>query len=175
MSDNSWPDNPDRYFELWRYHDSIGGKDKNWMIQIATWLIGISIALLAFVVSANSCQFALRDYLPLLGAAVSALGFLVVLVYGGYARRHWAIADWIAEKKLFGNQVYVVDPNNARPVRRRSLSAAANRLATCDNHSLAPVFKFFLFFCFASAIAHLVLLCYMPECADPACANSPSL
>ena len=39
----------DNAFEAWKYHASVGGADKDRMIQIATWLLGFSAAIIGFI------------------------------------------------------------------------------------------------------------------------------
>jgi len=38
----------DNDFELWKYYGTIGGNDKDHMIKIVTWLLGLSAGIIGF-------------------------------------------------------------------------------------------------------------------------------
>ena len=38
-------------FEAWKYYEGVGGADKDRMIQIVTWLLGFSAAIIGFQAS----------------------------------------------------------------------------------------------------------------------------
>jgi hypothetical protein len=72
------------------------------MVQIATVLLGLSAAIVAFVLrepveSGRFVDAFAAGYLSAVGIMVSGACVLITLVYGGYANRNWAKADQLAQ------------------------------------------------------------------------------
>ena len=100
----------DLALEVWKYYGSIGGADKDRMITMVTWLLGISGGIVGFYATGE-----LKDRFPTLlllavGGVVSLLAALVALMYGGYALWNWTIADRIAATYNWPAQIPSYDP-----------------------------------------------------------------
>lgn len=87
--------------ELWKYFGSVGGADKNTMVQVCNWLLGFSAAIITFAFGKSLETSILGErssflIMAFLGFTSSIVSSLVSLTYGGYANRNWARADQIA-------------------------------------------------------------------------------
>ena len=156
MSNSTWDDKV-RAFEAWKCHTGIGGDDKNWMIQIVTWLLGFSSAILAYAATAKQLQSLQHVFLAVLGIGISLLGVLVAILYGGYAARNWSIADRIADAYGLEEQRCTYCPYEDKPASW-SVTGLARRIAKPCGGSVAPVFRFYIIASLAFLIAHLILL-----------------
>jgi hypothetical protein len=96
--------------ETWKHFAAFGGEDKNRMVTVASWLLGLSSAVLwhTLVELMSGNAMALNE--PQRAAMVSALGgglsFIagfVVLLYGGYSNHNWQLADEIAKARGWGD------------------------------------------------------------------------
>ena len=38
------------YYDLWKYCEEVGGKDKDRMVTIVTWLLAFAIAILGYII-----------------------------------------------------------------------------------------------------------------------------
>ena len=93
----TWDDDEKLAFEVWKYYGGIGAADKDRMIQIVTWLLGFSAAIIGFYYASGKLVEPLgKVLLIVIGILVSLLAAFVALLYGGYAAWNWAIADRIA-------------------------------------------------------------------------------
>ena len=96
------------YFELWRYCEEVGGRDKDRMVTIATWLLAFALAILAylFVQLEKNCwvpNSLLELFFPTIaGLVICGLAGLLIYAYGAYANRYWFMADWIKLNKIDG-------------------------------------------------------------------------
>jgi len=164
MRDKTWDDDKKQAFEVWKCHTNIGGDDKNWMIQIVTWLLAISSAIFGFAVTQHDIGLSQHVLLPILGIGVSLLGALVAILYGGYAAAHWKIADSIANEYGLEEQRSKNWPYKDEVGSIWSAIWSVNRLARwfakpC-NGKVAPVFWVYFFMSLGFALAHLfVLVC----------------
>jgi hypothetical protein len=93
----------DQDLELWKHHASTGGKDKDRMVTIASWLLGFSAVILWYIVTnlIVSKTLELREpkiaiLTAVLGIGVSILALYISLLYGGYSNQNWGKADKIA-------------------------------------------------------------------------------
>ncbi len=109
-NDKTWDDDKKFAFEAWKYYGGIGGADKNRMIQIVTWLLGFSAAIIGFYASGKLTEPVGNVLLIGIGILVSILAAFVALLYGGYAARNWSIADRIACKYDWTEQKPGFDP-----------------------------------------------------------------
>jgi hypothetical protein len=103
-------------FDVWKYHASVGGADKDRMVQITTWLLGFSAGILSLHATGKLTAPWAPILLIVLGILVSALAAFVALLYGGYATWRWAIADQIATAEAKIAEAYpwsVLLPTNA--------------------------------------------------------------
>jgi hypothetical protein len=141
-------------FEVWKYYASVGGADKTMMIQITTWLLGFSAAILGFLSTGKLTILWAAELLICLGILISCLAAFVTLLYGGYATWNWAIADQIAKDY---NWSLLLPKHNPIP-KRTGPSRAALRLAKPCSGKVAPIFWFFFMISIGSAGLHTVLL-----------------
>jgi hypothetical protein len=151
--DKIWSDDK-LAFEVWKYYGSIGGRDKDTMIKIVTWLLGLSAAIIAFHAKA---EVKMAESLLLgLGATISILSAFTALLYGGYATWNWSIADRIAE-----TYEWRVQSPNYRPFENTEAHWTARvplRLAEPCTNRIAPVFWMFFAASLVSFLAHVLLL-----------------
>jgi hypothetical protein len=155
-------------FEVWKYHASIGGADKDRMIQIATLLFGFSAAIVGFIfkegVKTNQIVEPVAvSCLAIAGALVSLASAFITLLYGGYANRNWAKADQIAKdygwKRLAPNDSPFPEAERLAE-RPLSLVGCALRLSATKlpDKQLAPVFEWFFGLSLVSLLMHLSIL-----------------
>ena len=82
--------------EVWKHYGGVGGADKDRMVQIVTWLLGFSAAIIGFYASGELSRPLGTSLLFVIGALISLLSAYVALLYGSYASWNWSIADRIA-------------------------------------------------------------------------------
>jgi len=159
----------DLALEVWKYYGGIGGADKDRMIQIVTWLLGISGGIAGFYAT-GSLRDRLSTFLLLsLGGLVSVLAAVISLMYGGYALWNWAIADRIATAYNWQAQKPDYDPipkSAANTMARLSLwfaGAPASKSGPCQK-KIAPIFWIFFFGSLVSLGVHVTLLFYHALC-----------
>lgn len=144
-------------FDVWKYYASVGGADKDRMVQITTWLLGFSAGILGLHATGKLTELRAALLLIVLGILVSVLAAFVALLYGGYATWNWAIADQIARTYPWPE---LSPTNNPIPKSTAGWSAKpALWLAKPRPGKLAPIFWLFFLVSMASAVIHLVLLC----------------
>src|SRR6266498_1738307 len=91
--------------ELWRHFASSGSVDKNTMVTVTSWLIGLSATAIEYIIT-NLIDFNTVTIIEtkkficvaLLGAIISLVSSYISLLYGGYANENWAKAAEIANK-----------------------------------------------------------------------------
>ncbi len=166
-----WPDprhwKEEVAFEVWKSFASIGGADKDRMVQIATWLLALSAGIGAFALKEavdqnGESEPIVAGYLAIVGILTSLASASVTLVYGGYANWNWAKADQIANDYGWWRLAPSDSPIAAlgRPKKRNSLVTWALNQAepTRAHEKLAPVFWCFFLLSMASLAVHLVIL-----------------
>jgi hypothetical protein len=156
--------------EIWRHRAGVGGEDKNRMVVIASWLLGLSAVILGSIASqvTEDGGWTLEEprrafMVAMLGIFVSAVAGYVALLYGGYSNRNWAKADEIARRQGWRN---LVPPDDSTPHKstdreaKGPLNSIAWRFARpCrPKEELAPVFKVFLGLSAGSLLLHLAVL-----------------
>lgn len=104
MSKKTWGDNGNLALEVWKYYQGIGGADKDRMIQIVTWLLGFSAAIIGFYASGKLTEQLATVLLIVIGIFVSLLAAYVALLYGSYAAWNWSIANQIAHDYKWDEQ-----------------------------------------------------------------------
>ena len=160
---------PDVAFEVWKHHASIGGADKDRMIQIATLLLGFSVAIVGFtfkegIDSGKVVEPVAVAFLAFAGAIISCACAVMTLLYGGYANRNWAKADQIARdydwKRLDPNDspFYQVGESEESPSSRRVAWALEHSGPKLPHKQLAPVFEWFFGLSLLSLLMHLSIL-----------------
>jgi hypothetical protein len=147
----AWGDDPKNALEVWKYYGSIAGADKDTMIKIVTWLLGVSTGIIGLYANAKG-DGQLTNLLLVLGVLVSGLAAFISLLYGAYAAWNWSIADQIAESYGFKEQK-PKDPPFSDPI------AFPLCLAKPCGGKIAYVFKVFFLACMLSLLAHAILLC----------------
>jgi ABC-type dipeptide/oligopeptide/nickel transport system permease component len=105
---NDTASDPEQAFKVWKHYADTGGADKNWMIQIVTWLLGFSAGIIGFYATGKLVKAAFA--VILLGILISLLAAATSLLYGAYAAWNWAIADQIAKKYNWKEQRPDYDP-----------------------------------------------------------------
>jgi len=113
----------DQDIELWKYHASMGGEDKNRMVTMAGWLLGFSAVILWYIVTNLIDPKTLRFKEPtitllsaMLGAGVSLFALYISLMYGGYSNQNWEKADQIARNR---NWCDLLPSNKASPCQNK--------------------------------------------------------
>jgi hypothetical protein len=148
-------------FDVWKYHASVGGADKDRMVQITTWLLGFSAGILSLHATGKLTAPWAPILLIVLGILVSALAAFVALLYGGYATWRWAIADQIATAEAKIAEAYpwsVLLPTNDPIKHPAGLSELPLWLVKPRAGKLARIFWFFFGVSMTSAVVHTVLL-----------------
>jgi len=149
--------------ELWKHHANFGGKDKNIMVSICTWLLGGSAAVLWYIWTNQLCPNSIVPKEPLrafgvamLGMGVSAAAGYVSLLYGGYANRNWEKADRIARKRGWYD---LLPPDPDKEPRGVGLNGFAKRLARpCNPEVRLPLV--FVWFFFAAVLLFFAHSCF---------------
>jgi hypothetical protein len=137
-------------FKVWKHYADTGGADKNWMIQIVTWLLGFSAGIIGFYATGKLVKAA--SAIILLGVLISLLAAATSLLYGAYAAWNWAIADQIAKKYNWKEQCPDYDPFGGAKV-----SWAVQLAGPCENR-IAPIFWLFFAASLVSLCVHVCLL-----------------
>lgn len=146
-------------FDVWKYHASVGGADKDRMVQVTTWLLGFSAAILGLYATGELGDTWATILLLVIGILVSALAGLVALLYGGYATWNWAIADQIAEAQKAEEGAWSVLLPANRPIEKATMfSAPALWMAKPRPGKLAPIFWLFFVISILSAVVHAVVV-----------------
>ena len=141
-------------FEAWKQCGAVGGSDKDKMVQIVTWLLGFSAAIIGL-----QATYELKDpRVPIFGILVSLVAAYVSLLYGTYAAWNWAIADEIAEDYEWRQ---VGPDHEPRHISASGWQGSLVRwLAKPCKGRIAPVFWVFLVVSLLSAGVHAWLLRY---------------
>lgn len=153
MRNRTWGDRKTEAFEAWKYHSDIGGHDKDWMIQIVTWLLGFSSAILVYSLS-GSLEPQQRMYLAILGSIISVVGVFVTFLYGGYAARNWSIAARIAENHGLTEQKSTYCPYKDTVTRWSVTNLWRCLSGPCDS-KIAPVFWFYILVSLVFLVVHI--------------------
>ncbi len=157
MSDSkTWGDDESRAFEVWKYYGAVGGADKDRMVQIVTWLLGFSAAIIGFYANGGLSRPLGTLLLFVLGALISLLAAYVALLYGSYAAWNWSIADRIARRYEWTEQMPDFVPFEG--VEKVEKLPYVKRLAEPAEGRIAPVFKVFFCFSLASFLVHAFLM-----------------
>jgi hypothetical protein len=164
----NWREGQETAVEIWKYYGGVGGADKDTMVKIVTWLLGLSAGIIALYATDKLTNSFARDMLFVLGIGVSIVGALTALLYGGYSTWNWAIADRIAECYNWRAQKPDYDPFAGYRVpldkkeeipRRVPLNARIPlQLAKPCQNTIAPIFKCFFFGSLGSLVVHAILL-----------------
>lgn len=152
------------YIELWKHYAAFGGEDKNRMVTIASYLLGVSAAALGIIVS----QLEDREWITFeqpqqavmfstLGIIISGIAAYTVLLYAGYSNQNWQKADDIARDHGWSDLLPQLSPDT---VGLRSLVRISNRFAEpCEPKSnIAPVFKVFTSLSILFFLMHLIVI-----------------
>jgi len=164
--------------ELWKHHASAGGADKDRMVQISTWLLGLSAAIIGFTLTKGIELSKLKEpivagLLAGVGLGISLVAALIVLIYGGYANWRWAEADQIADAYDWdyllptnspfdtAKDRYKDESDNRNPLVGFALRRAEPRL---PHKKLAPIFWIFFWGAVFSFLIHLFVLMWSIGC-----------
>ena len=158
---------PEQALQLWNHFASVGAADKNTMVTVASWLLGLSAAIIGYIVTqrvnANSPGVLTEPekviFYALLGIVISLVAGYVAILYAGYSNRNWAAADYIAEQQ----QWYSLLPTHRqKPAARQPsfLAAVAKQRARPHDPTLelAPIFTLFVVLAACAAATHLGFL-----------------
>lgn len=153
------------YVELWKHHAAFGGEDKNRMVTIASFLLGVSAAILGVIVSLpmedgqwiSFQQPRQAVMFSLLGIIISGIAAYIALLYAGYSNQNWKKADDIAER--YGWKDLSVPLSQAAD-KLRPLARISEKLARpCDpKREIAPVFAVFAALSTVFFLIHLIIL-----------------
>ncbi len=99
------------YLDLWKYCEDVGGKDKDRMVTISTWLLAFGVAIHAYIFtkgfqfepfSIKECK-GIQVILPaLVGMVICVIAGYLICAYSAYANRYWYMAEWLEENKIDG-------------------------------------------------------------------------
>jgi len=109
------------YYDLWKYCNDIGDKDKDRMITIVTWHLGTVVLIIGYI---TTKLIDIRAEAAIILTCLSVLICLVsiywIYAYASYANRYWEIADR-CEKHIDGlreftdKKVFLNSLKNTRP------------------------------------------------------------
>jgi len=85
------------YLDLWMYFEEVGGKDKDRMVTIVTWLLAFAAVILSYIITQSDLDPTQRAILALIGIFISSMSSLFIYAYGAYANRYWYWADLLKE------------------------------------------------------------------------------
>ena len=139
-------------FEAWKHFGSTGGADKDRMIQIVTWLLGFSAAIIGAQATGKLVESRPTALLSCLGIVISLSAAFVALLYGAYATWNWGMADKIAG----GHGWSELLPTN-RPYPKPKATDPLRLGEPCVG-KIAPVFWCYCGFSLLSLAAHCVVL-----------------
>ncbi|RHW23371.1 hypothetical protein D0Z08_30235 [Nocardioides immobilis] len=122
---------------MWRHFAAFGGEGKNRMVTVTSWLLGLSSALLWYVISRSIGDRGVRLDEPeralvtaSVGMVVSATAGYVALLYAGYANQNWHRADSIAENNRWRDLLPdYPDPQITGFLNKRAICLVAATLA----------------------------------------------
>lgn len=140
-------------FEAWRTCGATGGSDKNHMIQIVTWLLGFSAAIIGLQVTNGLPD----SRVALLGVLVSLVAAYVALLYGGYAAWNWSVAYQIAQDWEW--RPLQADHDPVAGSRANWQWSVVRRVASPCHGRIAPVFWMFFGVSLLSAAFHVAIAC----------------
>ena len=148
---NDTASDPKQAFEVWKHYAATGGADKDWMIQIVTWLLGFSAGIIGFYATGKLTKAAWA--VIFLGILISLLAAATSLLYGAYAAWNWAIADQIAKKY----NLWEEQRPDYNPFEGAKVSWVMRLAGPCENR-IAPVFWLFFIASLVSLGVHVFLL-----------------
>jgi hypothetical protein len=154
--EKTWDNDEKHAFEVWKYYGGIGGADKDRMIQIVSWLLGFSAAIVGAYASGKLLEPLAKVLLIVVGILISLLAMFVALMYGGYALWNWSIADQIARTYKWTEQKPDYDPFEGTNISWTATFPLI--LARPCTNTIAPVFWAFFGISLGSLIIHVVLL-----------------
>jgi hypothetical protein len=160
----TWSD-PKQAFEVWKYYAATGGADKNWAIQIDTWLLAFSAGIIGFYATGKLTEEAFA--VIWLGILISFVAAVTALLYGGYAAWNWAIADKIAQTYDWTEQC-----PDYYPFQRSEVACTAKipiLLAEPRPNKIAHIFWLFFWGSLVSLGFHIYLLSHVMAPRAPIC------
>lgn len=153
------------YIELWKHYAAFGGEDKNRMVTIASFLLGVSAAVLGVIVSLpmeNNEWITFQQprqavMISALGIIISGIAAYIVLLYAGYSNQNWRKADAIASDRGWSD---LMPPPSQDTDGLPPLVRVSEKLARpCDPKSnIAPVFSIFSALSILFLLVHLIVL-----------------
>ncbi len=175
-ADDGPPWSEEYAMELWKYFGGVGAADKNTMVTVETLLLGLSTALIGYVVtkllSFNplSVNESFKGIcVALVGTAISVVAGYVSLLYGGYSNWNWAQADAIARDQATRHPRWAEFlPENAKAAREKwkqlgkpsiPCAIALRCGRPCyPTKQLAPIFSLYLGLALGATLFHLSIL-----------------
>lgn len=152
-ADDISPDALSRDLEAWKHFASTGAIDKNTMITVVSWLLGVGTAPVGYIVTQLITSFVPPKFkepgqvilLSGMGMLISGIAGYVTLLYGGYANRNWAKAEYFARKRNWRDLLSETDPRYQNHVTREDRRGLARIAWTFARHhdpdtELPPVF-----------------------------------
>ncbi len=95
------------YFDLWKHCENTGGRDKDRMVTIVTWLLAFAVAILGYIItegikfnSLKSEQCVLVILLTTIGLGICLISLYFVYAYGSYANFYWFVADYLKKYQI---------------------------------------------------------------------------
>lgn len=106
------------YYDLWKYCNDVGSRDKDRMITIVTWHLGSVILIIGYI---TNQLFDIRAEVAIILTGLSVLICLIsiywIYAYASYANRYWNIADR-CEKHIEGLKEFTKKKGICRSARK---------------------------------------------------------
>ena len=153
-------------FLIWNNFAAAGSADKDKMVTIASWILGLSVAADGYLMSKWAHMFhgAIEFFvIPLVVMLACLVTLFVVFVYAGYSNRNWAKANELArcagvEVLLLDNEAPELKDDSLRFLTRLALRMSKRLSKPYDARTgMAPVFWLFLVLAIALFVTNLFL------------------
>jgi hypothetical protein len=83
-----------KYYDLWKYYNGVGSRDKDRMITIVTWHLGTVVLIIGYMATHISQEESLPAIiLTILSVLICLVSIYWIYAFAGYANRCWDIAD----------------------------------------------------------------------------------
>ncbi len=99
------------YLDLWKYCEDVGGKDKDRMVTISTWLLAFGVAIHAYIFakwfqlesfSIKECERIQVIVPAIAGMIICWTAGYLICAFSAYANRYWFMANWLKKNKIDG-------------------------------------------------------------------------
>ncbi len=102
MDENKYKLNGKDYLEIWKYCEEVGGRDKDRMVTITTWLLGFAVVIIGYIFTQQPKNGWLDVVPGSAGLVICVLAWYLVYAFGAYANRYWFMADLLKRDMIDG-------------------------------------------------------------------------